>query len=170
MYGTGSITNLTGPDRNVSTGYVNPAIAENTKLLIATAGDITIQGDITCDSYNNKNNVLGIFSSGGSVHIGGSAPNNVNIDAFVMATGSTGQFGVDNYNSGSARGAVNLRGGVVANYYGAFGTFNSAGAMVSGYSRSFHYDRRGLDPPFYPTTTRFDSDLPSARTMAWKEI
>jgi Tfp pilus assembly protein PilX len=170
LYGTNAITNLTGPDRTPSTGHVNPAIAENTTLLVAAAGDITIQGDITCDSFNNKNNVLGIFSSGGSVHIGNSAPTNVNIDAFVMASGTTGQFAVDNFNSGSPRGSVNLRGGVVASYYGAFGTFNSSGAMATGYSRSFHYDRRGLIPPFYPTTTRFDSDRPSARTMAWKEI
>lgn len=170
LYDTNAITNLTGPDRTASTGHVNPAIAENTTLLVAAAGDITIQGDITCDSYDNKDNVLGIFSSGGSVHIGASAPSNVNIDAFVMATGTTGQFGVDNYDTGSPRGAVNLRGGVVASYYGAFGTFNSSGAMVSGYSRSFHYDRRGLKPPFYPDTNRFDADRPSARTMAWKEI
>ena len=87
-----------------------------------------------------------------------------------MATGGSGQFGVDNWNSGGARGSVNLRGGVVSQYYGAFYTFDSSGNVRTGYGRNFHYDRRGLTPPFYPTTTRFDSDLPSARTVAWKEI
>ena len=170
LYTLGAITTLTGPDRTPATGYVNPAVAENTQMLITATGDITIQGDLTCDSYNNKNNVLGIFSSGGSVHIGGSAPNNVNIDAFVMATGATGEFFVDNFGSGTPRGSANLRGGVVSQFYGAFYTFDSKGNVATGFGRNFHYDRRGLTPPFYPTTTRFDADLPSARTVAWKEI
>ena len=170
LYSTGAISDLTGPDRNATTGYVNPAVAENSQLLITAASDIVIQGDITCDNFNGKNNVLGIYSSGGSVRIGATAPNNVNIDAFVMAIGATGQFSVDNYNSGTPRGSANLRGGVVSQYYGAFYTFDSKGNVATGYGRNFHYDRRGLTPPFYPTTTRFDSDLPSARTVAWKEI
>jgi Tfp pilus assembly protein PilX len=170
LYGTSSITSLLGPDRNATTGYVNAAIAENTKMLIAAVGDVTIQGDLTCDSYNNKNNVLGIYSSAGAVHIGASAKNDLNVDAFIMAAGASGQLDVLNYGSGSPRGSMNLRGGVVAKYYGAFGTFNSAGTTATGYARNWHYDRRGLIPPFYPQTARFDADLPSARTMAWKEI
>lgn len=169
LYTKGSITSLVGPGRTGA--YVNSAMAENTKLLIAATGDVVINSDLTCDSFNNKNNVLGIYSSNGAVRIGTSAPNNLNVDAFIMAAGTTGgQFTVDNYGSGSGRGSMNLRGGVVAKYYGAFGTFNSTGAIATGYSRNWHYDRRGLIPPFYPTTTRFDADLPSARTMAWKEI
>jgi Tfp pilus assembly protein PilX len=169
LYTNGSISSLVGPDRG-SNGYVNAAVAENTKLLITASSDIVVNGDLTCDSYNNKNNVLGLFSASGSVRIGSSAPSNLNVDAFVMATGTSGQFAVDNYASGSTRGSMNLRGGVVAKYYGAFGTFNSSGATQTGYNRNWHYDRRGLIPPYYPTTQRFDPDIPSARTMAWKEI
>lgn len=170
MYTNGTVSSLVGPDRG-SGGYVNAAVAENTKLLVAATGDIVINGDLTCDSYNNKNNVLGIFSSTGAVRVGTLAPNNVNVDAFIMATGTTnGAFQVDNYNSGSPRGSFNLRGGVVAKYYGAFYTFNSSGALQTGYARNWHYDRRGLTPPFYPKTLRYEADIPSARTMAWKEI
>ena len=169
LYTNGTIASLMGPDRG-SNGYVNAAVAENTKLLITASSDIVINGDLTCDSYNSKNNVLGLFSSSGSVRIGSSAPSNLNVDAFVMASGSSGQFAVDNYATGSPRGSMNLRGGVVAKYYGAFGTFNSTGATQTGYNRNWHYDRRGLIPPYYPTTQRFDADIPSARTMAWKEI
>lgn len=170
LYTNGSINSLTGPARG-SNDYVNAAIAENTRLLITATQDVIINSDLTCDSYNNRNNVLGIFSSAGSVRIGSSAPSNVNVDAFIMATGSTnGQFAVDNYASGSQRGSMNLRGGVTAKYYGAFGTFGSSGNILTGYSRNWHYDRRGLIPPYFPTTNRFDPDIPSARTMAWKEI
>jgi Tfp pilus assembly protein PilX len=169
LFGTGRIDQLTGPDRTGS--YVNPAIATNEQLLVTANQDIVIQGDLTCDDYNAKTNVLGIYSNAGAVRVGTAAPDNLNIDAFVMACGaSNGQFCVDNYDNGSPRGNVTLRGGAVSRYYGAFYTFNSSGAVKTGYGRNFHYDRRGLVPPYFPTTTRFDADVPSARTIAWKEI
>lgn len=169
LYCNGAINDLRGPDRSGAT--VLPAVAEGTKLLITAQNDIVIQRDITCDSYNNNNNVLGIFTPGGSIRIGSGAPQDMNLDAFVMATSSTnGQFAVDNYNSGSPRGTFHLRGGIVENFYGAFFTFNTAGVLQTGYARDFHYDRRGLTPPFYPSTIKFNSNEPSAHTLAWKEI
>jgi len=170
MYANGGIDNLTGPDRDVSTGSVPPALAINQRALIASNGDIVLQGDLTCDLYDEKTNVLGIFSGGGAVRIGNSAPNNLNVDAFVMACGSSGEFRVDNHNSGLYRGPVNLRGGMVSRYYGAFYTWDTNGNPVTGYTRNFHYDRRGLIPPMYPTTGVFQADTPTARTIAWKEI
>lgn len=168
MYVNGGISDLRGPDR--VDGLPPPALATGTKLLITTTNDIVIQRDITMQNYDAATNVLGLYSTGGSVRIGTSAPNSCNLDAYVMATGSTGEFKVDNYNSGSPRGTFNLRGGVVASYYGAFFTFNSSGTLQTGYARNFRYDRRGLSPPYYPTTTRFNANVPSARTLAWKEI
>jgi hypothetical protein len=95
----------------------------------------------------------------------------LSVDAFVMACGSTnGEFTVDNWNSGAPRGAMNLRGGVVSRFYGAFYTWDVNGNPVTGYTRSFHYDQRGLIPPYYPTTNSFKADIPSARTIAWKEL
>jgi len=89
-----------------------------------------------------------------------------------MACGTTtGEFRVDGYNSGTTRGAVNLRGGIVASFYGAFYTWDVNGNPVTGYTRNFHYDRRGLIPPLYPTTgAALKVDSPTARTIAWKEI
>jgi Tfp pilus assembly protein PilX len=172
IYASGGINNLTGPDRDVSTGAVPAALAINQRWLIASPGDIVINGDLTDDSYDLQTNVLGIFSSGGAVRIGSGAPDNLNLDAFVMACGSTtGEFRVDGYNSGSPRGAVNLRGGVVANFYGAFYTWDVNGNPVTGYTRNFHYDRRGLIPPQYPASgVQLQVDTPTARTVAWKEI
>ena len=174
MYANGGINSLTGPDRDVVTGSVPPALAINQRVLVASSGDIVIQGDLTDDLYDNKTNVLGIFSAGGAVRIGSGAPDNLNLDAFVMACGGTnGEFTVDNWNSGAARGPVNLRGGIVSRFYGAFYTWDTNGNPVTGYTRNFHYDRRGLIPPLYPTipnANSFQPDIPSARTIAWKEI
>jgi len=174
VYSNGGINNLTGPDRDVVTGSVPPALAINQRVLIASNSDIVIQGDLTCDLFDNATNVLGIFSSGGAVRIGNSAPANLNVDAFVMACGGTnGEFAVDNWDSGSPRGAMNLRGGVVSRFYGAFYTWDVNGNPVTGYTRNFHYDRRGLIPPNYPTTpsaNSFQPDIPTARTIAWKEL
>jgi len=172
LFASGGINNLAGPDRDVTTGSVPPAMALNQHVLIASPGDIVINGDLTCDSYDTQTNVLGIFSSGGAVRIGSSAPDNLCLDAFVMATGTTtGEFRVDNFNSGATRGSVNLRGGIVARFYGGFYTWDTDGNPVTGYTRNFHYDRRGLIPPFFPTTNgAFQADNPSARVIAWKEI
>jgi Tfp pilus assembly protein PilX len=168
-YVKGMVVDLRGPDR--VGGSPPPAIAQDTQLLLAATGDVVIQRDFTYAGYPNSQNVFGIYSSGGSVRVGSSAPDNMNLDAFVMATGATGSFTVDNYSSGSSRGQFNLRGGMVENYYGAFGTFNtSTGHQATGYGRNFMYDRRGLIPPYYPVTNRFTANAPSARTLAWREL
>jgi Tfp pilus assembly protein PilX len=168
MFANGAINDLRGPDR--VSGVPPPALATDTQLLVATTGDIVVQRDVTCQNYDTGNNVLGLFSSGGSVRVGTGAPSNMNLDAFIMATGSDGAFEVDSYNSGSPRGTFHLRGGAVTKYYGAFFTFNDDGTLKTGYARDFHYDRRGLVPPYYPLTPRMDPDIPTARTLSWKEM
>jgi hypothetical protein len=73
-----------------------------------------------------------------------------------------GVFTVDNYNSGSARGNVNLLGGAITDFYGPFGTFSGTN-QVSGYGRNFIYDRRMLaemSPPYYPTLSSFVAAAP----------
>jgi len=172
MFGGGSIGSLVGPDRDLITFTVPPALAINQRVLIAATSDIVIQGDLTDDQYDSKTNVLGLFSAGGAVRIGNVAPDNLNVDAFVMACGTTnGEFTVDNWNSGGVRGVMNLRGGVVSKFYGAFYTWDVNGNPVTGYTRNFHYDRRGLIPPVYPTVPNsLQPDIPSARTIAWKEL
>ena len=168
-YVKGMVVDLRGPDR--VGGSPPPAIAQDTQLLLAATGDVVIQRDLTYAGYPSSQNVFGIYSSGGSVRVGNSAPDNMNLDAFVMATGPNGSFTVDNYGSGSSRGSFNLRGGIVESFYGAFGTFNSStGQQSTGYGRNFMYDRRGLIPPYYPATNRFTANTPSARTLAWREL
>jgi Tfp pilus assembly protein PilX len=168
LFANGAVNDLRGPDR--VSGVPPPALATNTKMLIATTGDIVVQRDVTCKDYDTGNNVLGLYSSGGSVRVGTSAPSNMNLDAFIMATGSSGAFEVDSYDSGSPRGTFHLRGGAVTKYYGAFFTFNNDGTLKTGYARDYHYDKRGLVPPYYPTTPLMIPDVPIARTLSWKEM
>jgi Tfp pilus assembly protein PilX len=172
-YVNGTVSDLRGPDRSGATSP--PALLDGQQMLIASTGDVVIQRDITMEHFDTGTAVLGIFSSGGDVRIGTSAPNNMKLDAFVMATGggATGEgvFTVDNYNSGSPRGQFTLRGGVTAQYYGAFYTFATNGTLQTGYARNFLYDRRGLVPPYYPSTNLYvQTDRPRARTLAWKEL
>jgi Tfp pilus assembly protein PilX len=168
LYTNGTISDLRGPDR--VSGEPPPALADDTQMLVAATGDVVLQRDVTYEDYEAGDAVLGIYSSGGNVRVGTSAPNDVNVDAFVMATGTSGAFQVDSYDSGSPRGTLHLRGGSVTRYYGAFYTFDQSGHLQTGYGRDFHYDRRGLRPPYYPLTPRLTPDQPLARTLSWKEL
>jgi hypothetical protein len=167
-----------GPgEANATIVYVNGAInslsgtlGQNEQTTIAASGTITITGNIQdqtppnpSDPTSNPTNLLGVYSSGGDIVIGSAAPNNLVIQAVLMA-GSTGSsynssVNVANYNSGSPRGSVNLLGGLIEKYYGAFGTFNSqTGQQATGYGRAFTFDTRmsrGFAPPYFPTTNEF---------------
>ncbi len=181
VYVEGGISDLRGPDR--SSGVVLPALAEGSNIMVTAQKDIVITRDVTDDSYAKQSNVLGIMTVNGGVRIGTSAPADINIDAFIMATAtnsssyggwsssSPGQFCVDSYDSGNSRGTCHVRGGIVEQYYGPFFTFDAnSGQTLTGFSRDFHYDRRGMSPVCYPTTPRFGTLTPTARTTAWKEI
>jgi hypothetical protein len=80
------------------------------------------------------------------------APTDVVIHGVLMS--ATGGVSVDNHAYGSPRGTVNLIGGLVGRYYGAFGVFDqSNGTLLSGYGRATTFDRRmaiGIAPPFFP--------------------
>lgn len=159
-----------------------PALADFAQITIAAEEGVTITGDLkyedvpcegtptrdaggnvvpaTCDNLAAMN-ILGIYSQGGDVMIGHNnstanlnAPDNVTIHGVLMS--STGIVGVEDYDSGGVRGTVNLIGGVIEFYYGAFGTFSaSTGQNSTGYGRAFTFDVRtrqtGLAPPYFPT-------------------
>ena len=163
-------------------------LQQNEQTTIAATGNITIQGNLQyqtapnpADPTSNPTNLLGLYSSGGDIVIGPSAPNNVIIQAVMMggSSGSTynSSVTVAGYNTGSPRGAVNLLGGVIEKYYGPFGTFNpSTGVQTAGYTRSFTYDTRmdrGFAPPYFPTTNQF-TVLPGSQRLdgvkpTWRE-
>jgi len=177
IFAEGAINSVRGPARSDPTNpnTAGPAIANFSKITIAAGSDIRINTDLkyedrpcssppvrnpdgsvspaVCDNLDAEN-VLGIYSQNGDVLIGQNAPTDINIDAVLMS--ARGVVQVENYNRIPAKGSVFLTGGIIENFYGAFGTFNpSTGTNATGYGRRFTYDQRmraGLAPPFFPTT------------------
>lgn len=165
IFSEGSIQVLKGPDRK--DGLAPPALAPFSKITAAAQQDINIAGDLTlsdqpchpndapckADKPQAPDNVLGIYTQKGDVAITKEAPDNLNLHAMLMS--SEGEVRVDGYSFGAPRGNVNLIGGLVENWYGAFGTFNPATRQPStGFGRNFSHDRRfedpGFTPPFFP--------------------
>lgn len=170
IFGEKGIESLMGPDRYDDDQSAGPAIAPFSQITVASETDnVGISGDLmlsdeSCTKDLNAcvnsgaeppKNVLGIFSQKGNVMINKDAPDDLTIQAMLMS--SEGQVTVDDYDDKSvgARGTVNLVGGLVENWYGAFGTVNGL-TSVSGYGRNFSHDRRfqnpGFTPPFFPVS------------------
>ena len=133
------------------------------RLTVASEADMTIGGNITYTTdpvaHPTSTDALGLISKA-DVWVGTSAPNNLVIDAAIMATGASvngsdlGTFGVINYNSGSPRGTLTLYGGIVQEVRGAVCTF-SGSTVNHGYSKNYSYDPRFISkpPPYYPTVS-----------------
>jgi len=146
-------------------------LEEREQLTIAAAGRIDITNHIryedppvVTDPNDNPLNVLGIYSANNDIRITTAAPNDLVIHAVLMA-GNTGDsfnssVNVQDYDRGSSRGFVRLLGGIIQEYYGAFGTFDpNTGNPQTGYGRDFVFDRRmsrGFSPPYFPTTSLFE--------------
>ena len=130
------------------------------RLTVVTETDTYIRGHIryTTDPQTNPNSTdaLGLISRD-DIWVDTSAPNNLDIDAAMIAAGTsddgtTGSFGVINYNTGSPRGTLNVYGGIVQDQRGAVCTF-SGGSVNHGYAKNYSYDPRFINnpPPYYPT-------------------
>lgn len=171
--GAGTIIFVNG---NISS--LSGTVQQDTEVTIASHNDIVINNHLKYSQYTpavnspgqsgyvppnatGYSNLLGLVSWGGSVRIGTSAPNNVEIHGTVMAMGTTSIFTVDNYSDQGAgpRGIATLLGGAISNNYGAFGLYNgSTGAQLAGYGRNFIYDSRmqqGKAPPYFPSLNTF---------------
>ncbi|WP_394650562.1 DUF4900 domain-containing protein [uncultured Deinococcus sp.] len=170
-----------------TTDTVGPAIASFMKLTLTTRNDVAITSDLRYEDppctdagvCNNEGaqNIFGIYSTSGDVDIvnkyycstgldcdsyrtrSPATPPNVSIQAVLMA--GQGKVTVDGYGAGperaADRGVVNLVGGIIENYYGAFGKTSG-----KGYGRNFVYDTRtgkGVLPPSFPTTLNWISDF-----------
>lgn len=164
IYVDGTVTSLKG------------TVQRDTEVTVSSQGDINITDNIKYQDYDagsgtpgavgyvppsaaGHTNLLGILSWGGNVNVATSAPNNVEIHGIVMAR--NGIFQVNNYDSTGVgpRGVATLLGGVITQFYGAFGLYNTAtGAQVAGYGRNFVYDSRtlmGKAPPYFPSMKTF---------------
>lgn len=135
---------------------LNPLDEEAVAAAIATAKAEALAKGEKFDKSTVANDALGLIS-GDDVIITGSAPNNLNIHATIMATGATssskGSFYVDNYTSYNPRGFINLLGGIVQEERGPVGSFNSStGQTTRSYDKNYTFDTRfeGTPPPYFP--------------------
>lgn len=172
LYVAGDINSLGGPAR--SGDDILPAIQSETALSVFAEGDVTITRDIAYETnpqtVQGAQNVFGVFTPGGDILIGTTAPDDIMINGSLMTSDDYGVVQVDDYDEGDPRGEATIYGGVISRYYGAFGTFNTSGQQ-SGYARHFVYDLRlndGMAPPFFPTTEKFDdAKLEGFRQINW---
>lgn len=187
----GKIKSLGGPARQGNStqkqdpAYAPAAIHKKSKLTISASDDIIIKKDLKyqddprgedgvwggVDNLKAEN-MLGIFSSNGNVRIGNPAPYNIEIHGSILAgSKNEGMFVVDDYQSRSYGGTVNVLGGIIQNHYGAHGTFSNSG-MGTGYGRNYQYDRRFMKsaPPYFPSTGKTEKAPPTTSIMDWKEI
>lgn len=180
IYSNDDIGSLSGVVANTSN-------IKTSQVTVSSERDIKITGNITYSSYtpdnggtpenelsaNGTNNLLGIMSWGGNVRIGTAAPDDVVVHGVVLAR--NGVFTVDNYDSGSSRGTATLLGGVISQFYGAFGTFGGWGGDT-GYGRNFVYDPRvlsGMAPPYFPIMDNFSAYVSPTNILlsrpTWRE-
>jgi hypothetical protein len=156
---------------------INGAVYVNgkTKLMGGTLdGRLTIGSKYNVEIYDSivykddptvgsSDDVFGLVSERNIV-LQDSAPHDVEINATMMALDDS--FYVENYDqTWNLNGELRVLGGLIQNYRGPVGTFNSStGTQRSGYTKDYHYDKRLADtpPPFFPTTGQFE------RTW-WKE-
>jgi hypothetical protein len=155
-------------------------VQQDTQITLSGERDVIINNNVHYEGSGTSpmlnatgyNNLLGILSWNGNIRVGTAAPDDIEICAVVMAP--NGIFTVDSYDSGSSRGTASLLGGVITNYYGAFGTFSGTSGMRTGYGRNFIYDNRvleGMAPPYFPYMDKYTIDTPSelAKKTIWRE-
>ena len=191
IYSGGAFSSLSGPDRlpgsAPSLQRSPPALAAFTKLTVASQGSVTISSDLTladqpcaeltcaAEGKAPPADVLGIYTQTGDVTITKSAPD-LNIQGMLLS--SQGEVAVKDFDQGAPMGNINLLGGLVENWYGAFGQHAaSSNTPTSGYGRQFTYDRRFTDPyftpPFFPVSpTWIPSDAASTLSLTsiiWRQ-
>lgn len=118
------------------------------RLTVVADDDIQIANHIryTTNPTNNpaSTDALGMIAKQDVVVLTG-APNNLDVYSHIIC--QNGGFGVNNYNSGSSRGFLNVIGGIVNSVRNAVGT-----TSPSGYVKNYIYDTRFAQnpPPAYP--------------------
>jgi len=154
IFGTGHIADLSG--------IINSRITlvtdnKNTNNFVNITNDLVYAQDPR--THPEYTACLGIVAP--DITIDDNAPSEININAAIMAsdtTGSHGSFSVKNYSSIPVKGHINLLGGVIQHWRGAVGTtWLNDGSIRSGYLKNYHQDIRFQfnPPPYFPTTGKY---------------
>jgi hypothetical protein len=133
------------------------------QLTIGTNRDLLIDNNLRyADNPRTNpqsNDILGLVSEQ-NVVVSQAAPNDLEVQASVMALGSS--FTVERWWQGPPKGTLSVYGGIIQDSRGPVGTFSSStGQQLSGYAKDYQYDQRlsALAPPFYPTTDEYQDVL-----------
>jgi hypothetical protein len=172
IYVDGTLYDLGG-----NTSY-SSSVQSDVQMTIAADQNVYIDNHIRyqTDPIANPDaiNLLGIYSGRGHALIANDAPSNLTVDAIIMAPLAGKGFGVQDYSTISAKGNLNILGGIIMNSYQAIGTFNSNGGQVSGYRKNFTYDRRLLNrsfaPPYFPVVQPYSGRLRSILRTDWAQV
>jgi hypothetical protein len=138
----------------VNNGTLTISGTLNGRLTAGASRDINIPNNIVYANDPRTNpastDTLGLISEE-DVVINSNAPNNLEIDASIMALNTS--FMLNNWSQGPAKGTLSVFGGIIQNQRGPVGTFSGT-TKLSGYSKNYNYDQRLLasPPPFVPTT------------------
>ncbi len=173
LYSTGHITSLSGTIANNRTNGDGTEIITRSAHTIATdvnnGKNITVTSNIVYANSpdpslavthptNLRPGTLGMLAR--NVTIASSAPQNLEIDAVLLAGSSSttdGSFSVANYNTKVPTGTLKLMGGIIQKARGPVGTL-SGSTLATGYAKNYYYDPRLADspPPYFPTTGLYD--------------
>ena len=147
-------------DASTQAGQVYVEGTLDGRVSIISENDILIDGHIYYAEdptiVTSSDDALGLIAKD-DVWIAQGAPDDVHIDAAIMATGqlpnNRGSFGVLEYWVGDHRGSLNIFGSIVQDKRGGVGTFVSGLGPVTGFSKNYSFDARfGVAaPPYYPT-------------------
>jgi hypothetical protein len=138
----------------VSGGYLDISGTLNGQLTAGTDRDIFITNNILYNDDPRTNpdstDTLGLVSQR-NVYVDGGAPDNLEIDAYIVAPNENHSFIVENYDT-SHKGTLTVYGGITQHTRGPVGTCNSDGTKRSGYSKNYSYDTRFLNmsPLYFP--------------------
>ncbi|MEO1022468.1 MAG: hypothetical protein AAFW89_07975 [Bacteroidota bacterium] len=132
------------------------------QLTVHSDDDIQIYGDITYADDPRVNpdsdDILGLIGES-EVYVTSNAHSyngsrDLEIHASIMALSTS--FEVSGYNSGSAKGELEILGGIIQDTRGPVATF-SGGVVQTGYTKDYQYDLRlqNMAPPFFPRESIF---------------
>jgi hypothetical protein len=145
----------------------NNTITIGNNILYKTRVDNPTCFDVPVGTYPNIPDSLGLVSEG-NIKIASGAPTNLEINAILMALGTS--FYYEGWKS-QLKGTLTVHGSFIQEQRGPVGTFNSWG-KVSGYTKDYQFDTRmsvnnpGLGqalPPYFPTTGKYIK-------LYWKEV
>jgi len=150
----------------VNAGTLNLSGTVNGRLTVGASYDIIVNGNIVYADDPRVNpasdDSLGIISESDVVINDTIASSDLEIDAAIMALNKS--FMLNNWDSTSIKGTLEIYGGIIQKERGPVGTFYSNGQKASGYSKNYTHDSRftANPPPFMPNTGDYD-------TLSWEE-